>query len=223
MPQRPALKLGNEVYGGRALGPTSYHPKNKLVNWNNDTDRMSASFASKTVLGNDPPPITSDIDYMDDPYGSLLASIASSPSARGHGWPNALEPREPARDPGLDEFSISRAGTLEHEVVRTSRKYASSFHSGMKRMPPTKHITPEELGPGVYNIASASISVRDPKRASYCFKSQTASAMFDGVASQPPDTIQPIQSAILMKHWTSSGSAFSTRERFPRERKKWKD
>ena len=67
------------------------------------------------------------------------------------------------------------------------------------------------------------MAVRDPKRANYTFKSQTSGGLFDSQASQPPDAIQSIQTAILLRHWTSSGSPFSTRERFPRVRARWKD
>jgi len=200
----------------------TYTPKNNLVKWENEIERMQASFKSKTVLDKTKPPLTCDIDYMDDPYGVMHTSFASSPGAGGQPWPNALEPREPARDPGLDEFALSTAGTLGHEMERTGRKYAASFTSKADRMPSTKDRTPQHLGPGAYQQQGASVSIRDPKRASYTFKSETASALFDATANQPPDAIQPIQSAILMKHWTSSGCAFSTRERFPRERKKWK-
>ena len=58
---------------------------------------------------------------------------------------------------------------------------------------------------------------------SYPFKSQSETgSLFNSVASGPPDTIQSIQTAILLRHWTAGGSPFSTRERFPRVRAKWK-
>ena len=224
LPQRPGLDGGSTHCSGRPIGPTTYTPKNNLIQWENEPTRMTSSFASKTELAPIPRPITADIDFMHDPFGSMHAAYGSSPSSRGHAWPNATEPRKPARDAGLDEFSISEAGTLGFEVVRTSRNYASSFASGAKRMPSVKHATPDTLGPGSYNTAHASVTVRDPKRATHTFKSQTTTAMFDRPpANEPPDAIQSIRSAVLMKHWTSAGSAFSTRERFPRQRKRWKD
>ena len=70
---------------------------------------------------------------------------------------------------------------------------------------------------------NAQVRVRDPKRMNYTFKSETSSSLFGAEAGQPPDTVQSIQSAILSRHWTSKGVAFSTRERFPRARPRWKD
>ena len=154
-PQRPTPKTAMQSYGGRPLGPTTYIPKNNLVKWENDVTRMSSSFASKTTFDKVDRPLTCDIDFMDDPYGAMHASYASSPSSRGHGWPNALEPREPARDPGLDEFSLSQEGTLALAMSRSSRRYASSFVSAAKRMPPIPpagHATSEVLGPGAVSL-----------------------------------------------------------------------
>ena len=75
----------------------------------------------------------------------------------------------------------------------------------------------------VSRSADESVRVRDPKRMNYTFKSQSSGSVFGAPAGQPPDTVQSIQSAILRKHWTSKGVAFSTRERFPRNRPRWKD
>lgn len=83
------------------------------------------------------------------------------------------------------------------------------------------HVLPPSAAPLVYRLAS--VAVREPKRNSYTFKSQTTGSVFGASSNEPPDNVQSIQSAILNRHWTSKGSAFSTRERFPRVRAKWKD
>ena len=222
VPQRPTPKTAAQLFGGRPVGPTTYNPTNNLIKWENDIERMNASFKSKTKLNKQEIPITHEVDWMEDPFGAMHAVLSSSPSAHGHGWPAALEPREPVRDPGLDFFSSSMDGQLSFEVGRHPRKYAGVFQSRAPRLHSTMH-QEHDLGPGAYDTNAASVSVKDPKRANATFKSQTTTALFDAVANQPPDAIQPIQSAILCKHWTSSGCPFSTRERFPRERRKWKD
>jgi hypothetical protein len=222
VPQRPTPKTAAQLFGGRPVGPTTYNPTNNLIKWENDVERMNASFKSKTKLNKQEIPITHEVDWMEDPFGAMHAVLSSSPSAHGHGWPAALEPREPVRDPGLDFFSSSMDGQLSFEVGRHPRKYAGVFQSRAPRLQSTMH-QEHDLGPGAYDTNAASVSVKDPKRANATFKSQTTTALFDAVANQPPDAIQPIQSAILCKHWTSSGCPFSTRERFPRERRKWKD
>ena len=83
------------------------------------------------------------------------------------------------------------------------------------------HVLPPSATPLVYRLAS--VAVREPKRNSYTFKSQTTGSVFGASSNEPPDNVQSIQSAVLNRHWTSKGSAFSTRERFPRVRAKWKD
>ena len=107
-------------------------------------------------------------------------------------------------------------------------QYAASFISTTKRDsgPSGSGLggeTSPALGPGVYDLALSAVRVHDPKRSNYTFKSTTSSSLFGTPAGQPPDTVQSIQSAILSRHYTSKGVPFSTRERFPRQRAKWKD
>jgi hypothetical protein len=220
-PQRPGISVPS--YGSRPLGPTTYHPK--MPAWHNDPSRMTSTFLSKvpnrTVTG---APLTCEIDYLESPEKSTLATLTSGPSSHGHSWPDALEPRELVRDKAHDDFCQIDVGTLSSAVTHSSRRYASSFQSASKRMSSlSDEQTSPVLGPGAYDTAKASIVVHEPKRANYTFKSQTQGSLFDSHANQPPDAIQSIQTAILLRHWTSKGSAFSTRERFPRQRPKWKD
>ena len=220
-PQRPGISVPS--YGSRPLGPTTYHPRGPA--WHNDPSRMTSTFLSKvpnrTKMGT---PLTCEIDYLESPERSMRATLTSGPSSHGHAWPNALEPRELMRDKAFDDFCEIDVGTLSSAVTHSSRRYASSFQSASKRMPSdTDGATSPVLGPGAYDTAKASIVVHEPKRANYTFKSQTQGSLFDAHANQPPDAIQSIQTAILLRHWTSKGSAFSTRERFPRVRKRWKD
>ena len=109
---------------------------------------------------------------------------------------------------------------MQHEEAKRPSTDAAAAHSvGQGQSKPAGE--PDEMV--AYEVAQASVAVRDPKRANYTFKSQTSGGLFDSQASQPPDAIQSIQTAILLRHWTSSGSPFSTRERFPRVRARWKD
>jgi hypothetical protein len=223
VPQRPAEKYATRSYGGRPLGPSSYNPTPPA--WLNEPLRELSSFASKTPLRKFQEPITAQLDFLSH-AGQLEVQYGAAPGAHGLRWPSPPEEREVVRDPGLDNFSDTLVGSLGNEVALSSRSYASSFQSTSKRgfNADSGAETPAELGPGVYELQLASIRVHDPKRASYTFKSTTTSSSF-GTPSvgQPPDTIQSIQSAILRKHWTARGVAFSTRERFPRVRPRWKD
>ena len=184
---------------------------------------MTSTFKSSTKLRSYKTPLTADIDFLQAPEAGVRASQGAAPSSQGHAWPQALEPRELARDPGLDDFGEVRSHSFADTVQNSSRKYAASFTSSAKRMPPPEAHTPASLGPGAYDHMVTAVRVMDPKRPNYTFKSQTAGSLFNLHANQPPDTIQPIQSAILRRDWTAKGVAFSTRERFPRNRPKWKE
>ena len=185
-------------------------------------------FSSKTALRTYDTPITSQLDFtgLSAPLTSQLAvQRVEAPGSRGLHWPDPPEPREVQRDPGLDTFSDAFTRSMNGDVMNSSRKYAASFQSTEKRGQDYTVARPTSpaLGPGVYELPLESVRVRDPKRMNYTFKSQTDSSIFGVPAGQPPDTVQSIQSAILGRHWTSKGVAFSTRERFPRARPKWKE
>ena len=201
----------------------TYHPPNPP--WMNEPLRMNGVFASKTQLRSYDEPLTAHLDFLANAE-QLKAQYGAAPGSHGLRWPSI--PQEPAshRDPGLDEFSNSNYGTLETSVLHSTRKYASSFESTSQRgKGALEGDTPPALGPGAYDMTSrSSVRVHDPKRASSNFKSANFSTLsMASSVSQPPDNIQSIQSAILMKHWTSKGVAFSTRERFPKQRARWKD
>ena len=191
-----------------------------------DPMRENSVFMSKTTLSSNEKPITADLDFYGH-AGQVSLYTREAPGSRGLHWPVPPDPREVVRDPGLDEFCDSVSYSLSGDVMRSSRKYASSFQSTLKRgtdaVPGTQRATSPVLGPGVYSVPLDTIKVRDTKRMNYTFKSQTDSSLFGAEAGQPPDTVQSIQSAILGRHWTSKGVAFSTRERFPRQRSRWKD
>ena len=207
----------------------SYHPTNNLGVKTKEIDRENGIFSSKTPLRPTSNPLTSQLDWTFG-LGQLDASYESCPGSKGLHWPPPPEPREVVRDHGLDEFCDTVAGSVSSDVVRSSRKYASSFNSNATRiateardLPGFKHPTSGELGPGIYEVPLEAVTVKDPKRSNYTFKSQTSSSIFGASSNEPPDNVQSINSAILNRHWTSKGSAFSTRERFPRVRAKWKD
>lgn len=225
VPQRPVERGPARAYGGRPLGPNTYNPS--MPRWHKDPQRAMGVFTSKTPLRQYDTPLTSQIDYLGH-AGQLTSSRAELPGSRGHGWPDVPDPLSVNRDPGLDNFCDAVTGSVSGDVAVSSRKYAPVFQSAHKRnqdrasldlvaMPAGfSRATSPMLGPGVYDTPMNEVHVRDPKRASYTFKSQTVSDIFGTPAGQPPDAVQSIQSAILSRHWTSKGVAFSTRERFPR-------
>ena len=80
------------------------------------------------------------------------------------------------------------------------------------------------LAPGSYDPPSGSIQLKDVNRPTYQFKSTTNISTFGTKApNEPPDMIHSPLMAMQAATWTSKGFPFSTRERFPRVRAKWKD
>lgn len=233
VPQRPVERGPTRAFGGRPLGPNSYNPS--MPQWHNDPQRPMSSFASKTQTRNYATPLTSQIDFLNPDLGPLVSSRGEAPGSRGLEWPVVPAPSDVERDRGLDEFCDALTGSVGSEVSRSARKYSSVFNSAHRRnlaelrnqpfhTSAYTRTTSPLLGPGVYDTPlNDGARVRDPKRASCTFKSETSSSIFGTPAGQPPDAVQSIQSAILSRHWTSKGVAFSTRERFPRDRPKWKE
>lgn len=154
-PQRPTERGPAAAYGGRPLGPCSYNPTKQR--WLDDPERQTWYFSSKTQFSKDKKPLTADLDFLASQDSTQLkASLGSAPGSSGLAWPVPPEPREVVRDPGLDEFADAITGSVGSEIVRSSRRYASSFNSNMKRGTEAvgfKPATSEELGPGVYDSA----------------------------------------------------------------------
>ena len=199
VPQRPSERPASRQFGGRPLGPMTYHPPSP--SWHNDPAREMAIFQSKTLLRTYETPLTAQLDFLGH-AGQLTIERSEAPLSRGLPWPDPPPQRPVHRDPGLDEFCNATHFSVSGDVSSSSRKYASSFASTAKRAPEPPRPTSPMLGPGVYETALDSVRVRDPKRQNYTFKSETNSSVFGAPAGQPPDTVQSIQSAILGRHWT---------------------
>ena len=69
--------------------------------------------------------------------------------------------------------------------------------------------------------------MRDPKRPSNSFKTELKSTLVPNKRlAEPPDLQYCFSSPVLgadAASWTSKGYATSTRERFPRARRRWED
>ena len=80
------------------------------------------------------------------------------------------------------------------------------------------------LAPGSYDPPPGCVQIKDANRTTYQFKSTADYSTFGSKApNEPPDMIHSPLMAMQAATWTSKGFPFSTRERFPRVRSKWKD
>ena len=104
LPQRPTIigQLAKPAsYGGRPLGPHSYDVPS--MSWMDEPERPTASFASKTVIGKERPPVTAEIDFLNKPelidYQRQVA-----PGFHSYTWgKQAQRPNDPS-DAKLDKF-----------------------------------------------------------------------------------------------------------------------
>lgn len=207
--------------GGRPLGPNTYSPA--PLRWLVEPERQTSAFASKTRKGQLAAPLTADIDFYSQQTTELTRGDA--PGTRGFTWSKRPITDAPGtRAPPLDvcyDVDTGTKQTLVSSVARSSLKYASTFQSNAKRFVPRDEAT--ALGPGAYASPPSAVQIRDAKRASSAFKSLTVAKGSYVEQNAPPDNIQSSTYADQAKKWTSKGLAFSTRERFPRSRPKWKD
>ena len=80
------------------------------------------------------------------------------------------------------------------------------------------------MAPGSYDPPPGCVQIKDANRTTYQFKSTADYSTFGSKApNEPPDMIHSPLMAMQAATWTSKGFPFSTRERFPRVRSKWKD
>lgn len=224
MPQRPVERGALRSFGGRPLGPNSYNPT--PPEWSCEPERQSSAFASKTQKAGIDKVLTSDIDYLNKPELIPKYVEENAPGTLAYSFPRHEQETQIVRggDGLLDRFYDVEYGpklSLHNGVHQSGRKYAASFTSASKRFPLRRE--QHDLGPGSYEMPSSAVQVRDSKRPHAAFKSLTTGSCFSREANEAPDAIQTNQYAEISKVWTSKGLAFSTRERFPRQRPKWKD
>ena len=79
VPQRPVQKSMDRQFGGRPLGPNTYHPTPPP--WHYDPNREGSTFASKTQLRSYETPITAQLDFLGH-AGQVPLTIASAPLSR---------------------------------------------------------------------------------------------------------------------------------------------
>jgi len=228
VPQRASVTKPS--IGGRVLGPQTYQPPQPR--WVYEPRRMGSSFCSKSAKGivNDRT-ITSDVDFLNKP--ELYATVREcAPGSKTLPWMR-VDPARPRTHPASNtpntpyvavdvmyDANFPPKQTLATGVVESSRKYASSFTSAERRFKEATQNT--TLGPGQYEMATSTVQIIDPKRASSAFKT-VAPPSIAKAPSEAPDMIHNPLLAQQAKTWTSKGFAFSTRERFPRVRARWQD
>eukprot|EP00964_Phaeocystis_antarctica_P037783 scaffold21602_cov52-Phaeocystis_antarctica.AAC.4 len=104
LPQRPAIigQLAKPAsYGGRPLGPHSYDVPS--MPWMDEPERPTASFASKTVVGKETPPVTAEIDFLNKPE-LIDFQRQVAPGFHSYTWgKQAQRPSDPS-DAKLDKF-----------------------------------------------------------------------------------------------------------------------
>jgi len=193
--------------------------------WMDEPERPTASFASKTVLAPTKPPITSDIDFLNKPE-LIDVQRQVPPGFYSYTWGKQEQrPTDPS-DAKLDKFydydnKLTQLN-LHTVMLHHPRKYAASFLSQDRRFKPPKEI--HGLAPGSYDPPPGCVQIKDVNRRTYQFKSTTNISTFGTKApNEPPDMIHSPLMAMQAATWTSKGFPFSTRERFPRVRAKWKD
>jgi len=229
LPQRPVI-IGQlakpSSYGGRPLGPHSYDVPN--MPWMDEPERLTASFASKTKGGTKSiPPLTAEVDFINKPE-LIDFQRQVAPGFHSYTWgKQAQRPHDPS-DTKLDRFydydskltQLNLSTVMEHHP----RKYAAVFQSADRRFKKEKEV--HQMAPGSYEPppGCADLQLKDANRPTYQFKSTADYSTFGTTApNEPPDMIHSPLMAMQAAKWTSKGFPFSTRERFPRVRSKWKD
>ena len=222
VPQRPLEGAASRSYGGRPLGPNSYNPPQPP--WIVEIERGTSAFLSKTEKSKLAVPITAELDFLDKPEQFEMVNPIA-PGSKGLKW-NEGEPKTiyDFYDQPLDRFYDPDYGvkqTLQKGMVECPRKYAATFNSVDPRFKKPKEIS--ALGPGSYEQPPSAVQIKEPKRMTYSFKSTTSTSSFKTKSDEAVDSVSSGEAASQAKHWTSKGFAFSTRERFPRQRARWKD
>ena len=157
LPQRPLIigQLAKPTsYGGRPLGPHSYDvPSLPLVT---EPERPTASFASKTVLAAEKPPITADIDFLNKPE-LIDVQRQVAPGFHSYTWGKmAQRPNDPS-DAKLDKF-YDVDNKLVHCPARTSPHPRQPATSRDRRGQPARP------GHGVTHRTSAHSAARAMRR-----------------------------------------------------------
>lgn len=149
--------------------------------WLREPTRKTSAFASQTIKGALPRPLTANLDHGGD-FGISAKYLrhlqGDVPGNKARTWPKGErkpphfhvpfraypsmggDPR--GRSKGLDEFyeldntiasPVALHGTLTVNMKRTARVYASTFRSKQIARPhPGPASSSESLGPGSYNI-----------------------------------------------------------------------
>lgn len=152
------LLSAGHSYGGRPLGPCTYHPPPPL--WMHNPERNSSAFASKTQKAETKKMLTSDVDFFNKP--EVLDLIRRDPPGRrGYKWRQSTNDISIDRwkDPLLDRFYDHEAPYKETFAVameRSPRKYAASFAPEPKRFQSKEEV---KLGPGAYDEPPPAIQV----------------------------------------------------------------
>lgn len=250
VPQRPVAGAAARSYGGRPLGPHTYDPAPPgwpMPYWLKEIDRQGPSFISKTRQrggavggGREAASITTQIDMLPNVVGEnekgvlpaaelVKKQVSNPPGNEGFTW--GRQPQHPPeyKDKPLDKYYVTEdkkygKPTMLYVMEHSDRKYAASFNSQDRRFKELDALAKadNQLGPGTYDMPPT-IGVKDPKRMTYPFKSATDPRSLKDIKDEAPSTVTDALFARQARAWTSKGYAFSTRERFPRVRKRWKD
>jgi hypothetical protein len=207
-------------HGNERVGPQTYYTSKPWLHYDRDGTLHATPAFKDTQLKMKPPfpSVTAEVDFIDP--DRLACSQRNSKSLPWSTTPQRLPPNTQATVDKIYDPKYGRTASLERQLETSARAYAAVFMSQQKRFKQPAGDVNVELGPGKYDIPSACMRIKNPNRATPTFKSTPwykVKPLHAPQVHQAPDAIYSPTSAL----GTRSGFAYSTRERFPKQRPTW--
>jgi hypothetical protein len=204
------------------IGPQTYHTNKPWLRYDRDGTLRATPAFKDTQLKLKPqfPSLTAEVDFVGpDRLACLQLATNSLPWST---TPQRVPQNTHAAVDKIYDPSFGKTASLERQLETTARTYAAVFNSQQKRFKQRAGDVSAELGPGKYDIPTASIAIKNPNHATPTFKSSPwykVKPLHTQQVHQAPDAIY--SPAFAREAWARPGFAYSTRERFPRLRPTW--